>query len=471
MKPILKSDNFEIEKAFNWAVDKTAQFVVSKTVNGERNRGDGGKWYGPDNRVIDKPCELWAKPADYMPSFWAGYYDRTAFYLRDFVHQAAGAHLVGLDEEIYNMYMTFINSACEKTGGYALWSFNFDGSVYYMDTPNYNSFVREITGQFELCELAYKLFLWTGDERYVTDKRILNFIDYILGDFILKNDKNKNGIPEGKGSIWAGSASYNERGAFTAETGDEIAALYAALKAYSNILRLNGMENESKFQMRRVQNLKNYYNNKWSFVEKSDKFAFAADNNGNKQYIWKNENDFLMGGESLVFVPVKYLTYPGERTNKLLEYIDECEENPDLRQSNIESLTYLPDAFFAYGKGDLAYKWMKYIFSKKDLPHERASQGLNGDYPEISFTLIEQTVCGLGGIVPTENGICIFPSMPNEIDYLDFKHLPVCGGYINVKVSKTNAVIYNCTGKSINIKCRCKELIACNKERVKMFFD
>ena len=123
--------------------------------------------------------------------------------------------------------------------------------------------------------------------------------------------------------------------------------MYAALKAYSNILRLNGRENESKFQMRRAQNLKNYYNNKWSVVEKSDKFAFAADNNGNKQYIWKNENDFLMDGESLVFVPVKYLTYPGERTNKLLKYIDECEENPDLRQSNIESLTYLPDAFSA----------------------------------------------------------------------------------------------------------------------------
>ena len=43
---------------------------------------------------------------------------------------------------------------------------------------------------------------------------------------------------------------------------------------------------------------------------------------------------------------------------------------------------------------------MQYILSVKDLPHENAAQGINGDYPEISFTFLRHVVEGLMGVTP-----------------------------------------------------------------------
>lgn len=92
----LKSSNEFLQSAFEWAVDKTKIFVVTGTKNGDVNKGDGNKWYGPNRKVIKQPNKPWAEPKDYKPAFWAGYFDRTAYYIRDYVHQAAGAYLVGL---------------------------------------------------------------------------------------------------------------------------------------------------------------------------------------------------------------------------------------------------------------------------------------------------------------------------------------------------------------------------------------
>ena len=44
---------------------------------------------------------------DYIPAYWAGYPLRTAFYSRDFCHQIAGAHLLGLEEENFTMMKAF----------------------------------------------------------------------------------------------------------------------------------------------------------------------------------------------------------------------------------------------------------------------------------------------------------------------------------------------------------------------------
>lgn len=46
----LESDNKTLENAFNWAVKKTAQFVVSGKKNGDINKGDGGNGTDPTQR-------------------------------------------------------------------------------------------------------------------------------------------------------------------------------------------------------------------------------------------------------------------------------------------------------------------------------------------------------------------------------------------------------------------------------------
>ncbi|MBQ8503074.1 MAG: hypothetical protein IJ491_02220 [Clostridia bacterium] len=418
----LQSSNKFLEEAFAWAVDKTAAFVVTGTKNGDINKGEGNKWYGPDGKTIKSPTEPWAEPKDYKPCFWAGYFDRTAYYIRDFVHQASGAYYVGLEEEIFNMYYTFVSNASAKTGWFAPWAFNFDGSVYYMDTPNYKSFVREISAQFELCEKAYSLYLLTGDKRYAEDDVIFNFIEKTMTVFIDNLDgtvlKEKNGIPEGKGDIFEISATYNERGFNAAEAGDSIAAMYQAILSYANILKIRGNQKEAEKQFSRAEELKEYFNNEWSVVDGSDMYAYAIDNKGRKHYKWEKKGTEIHGGETLKFIPMKGITYPGERNERLLDYIHECELNIETREDNIESLTYLPDLFFRHNRSEEAWHWMKHIISQKDLPHEHKSQGTNGDYPEISFTFISQVIEGLMGIsVNAATGeITASPCLPEEIE-------------------------------------------------------
>ena len=136
----LISSNSDLTQWMAWAQQKAASFVMTGQ-SGPVNRGDGGKWYGPSgrfsnrSRVIRRPNRQWAQPKDYLPSYWAGYHDRTAFYIRDFVHQAAGAEYLGYHEENYQMMRCFVEGACADTGWYAPWALNFDGSFIIWTLP------------------------------------------------------------------------------------------------------------------------------------------------------------------------------------------------------------------------------------------------------------------------------------------------------------------------------------------------
>lgn len=436
------SDNRILRDSFNWAAKKAKTFVVTGTKNGDINKGDGGKWYGPNKEVLSSPSKEWAKPRDYKAAFWAGYFDRTAYYIRDFVHQAPGAALLGMYEELFQMFKTFASNASEETGWYAPWAFNFDHSVYYMDTPDKKHFVREITSQFELVETAYRLYLLTGDERYITDDKISLFADKIMSDFIDLQDgivfSEKNGIPEGKGDIFKGSATYNERGFHAVEAGDSIAAMYAAMLCYSEILKLRGDASFAEMQRKKAEKLRIYFNNEWSRTDGSDMYCYAVDDKLNKHYQWIKTPKMLCGAETLEFIPLKNLSFPGERNDKLLDYIFKMQTDPKTRSDNIESFTYLPDLYFANKRPNSAWHFMKYIISQKDLPHEHRSQGTNGDYPEISFTLVSQTVFGLTvlRINKSTGELFVNPDLPDEIGYINLYNLQYRGNLYNIEVTK-----------------------------------
>ncbi|MCF7718742.1 hypothetical protein H9X98_13810 [Aeromonas jandaei] len=111
----LSSSCTELEEGFNWAAAKTAQFIMT----GQR---------GVTNKDENHPNGDGTGLHDYLPSYWAGYYDRTAFYGRDFAHQVAGAEIAGWRAENFSMFKVFARNATEARKWYTLWAFNFDGS-------------------------------------------------------------------------------------------------------------------------------------------------------------------------------------------------------------------------------------------------------------------------------------------------------------------------------------------------------
>lgn len=455
----LKSSNLYLQNLMKWAVEKSKQFIMTDKT-GPINIGDGGKWYGPS-----KPNSLqsyktakqdfeWTKPQKYIPSYWAGYYDRTAFYIRDFVHQAVGASYLGYDEENYQMLRAFISLADERTHGWAPWALNFDGSIYYMDTPNSRSFVRELTSQYELVETICNLYFITGDERYIDDM-FLNFAEYILGDFTASHDSNHNSVPEGRGNIWECSASYNESGVELFEAGDTIAGYYKALLRYGELLKSINKAEQAGCYTERADKLKHYFNDEWS-VAPDGGYVFGIDKNGSKHYKWVKNSAGIIGAESCFIIPLKHLTDGGERNDNLLEYIHKKVDDESTAMPNIESYTYLPMVFFSYNQPERGWYWMRYIGDRINDDHVKTSQGKNGDYPEISFTVVSNVIQGLFGIdVNVPNGtISTLPCLPDEISDAAIDNL--CFGKYNVDISYTDkrtAVLTNHSDAQIIWEC------------------
>lgn len=458
----ITSSNVYFENLMDWAQNKTAQFIMTGKT-GDINRGEGNKFFGPSGKILNsakktkKRNKPWTKEQKYIPSYWAGYYDRTAYYIRDFVHQAPGAEMLGYSEENYQMLKSFASLASEETGWYAPWALNFDGSIYYMDTPNYRSFVRELPAQYELVETFCKLYFMTGDKRY-TEPVFINFAERTLNEFTNNQDgivfSDKNGIPEGVGNLWKGCASYNEGGKAWTEAGDCIGAMYKALKYYGMFCNKIGDTEKFSEYTKRAEELKRYFNDEWS-VSDSGAYVFGVDKKGKKYTEWTKSARGIIGGETMFIMPVKELPEAGGRTDKLLDYIDERVRNAKTCMPNIESYTYLPQVFFPYHRAENAWYWMKHIGDRVEEPHVKASQGKNGDYPEISFTLISAAVEGLLGFsADLPNGkVETYPCLPNEIP--DIKVSDISVGYCNFDVSVTNnsAELTNKSDKSITWKC------------------
>ncbi|MGN1140486.1 MAG: hypothetical protein ACI4TF_04735 [Oliverpabstia sp.] len=420
-KIAIRSSNKCLQEAFEWAVNKIRQFIMTGKA-GLVNRDE----FHPDGDGSGEHV--------YVPSYWAGYHDRTAFYSRDFVHQALGAQIAGYTEENYNMFRIFAGGATKEREWYTPWAFNFDGTPHTIDYKNDQYFVREVPAQFELVEMAYKMYLWSGDKRYLTDPVLYEFYTKVLTEFVELHDGNQNGIAEGTGGgIFEGTCSYNERsGEPLLESGDALGAQYQAMRAYAGILENTGKIKESETWAKKAEDLKKYFNDVWSRCEKMESsYVRAWGIHGEKYSDFASENTW--------FMPLKMITEPGKRNDKyidfILENLGEGIGTRPLAPVNLESYTYIPDMLFLYNRNDEAWKWMKYIISRKDLPHERAEQGTNGDYPEIAFTMISQVVEGMMGIEPEAGKgiVATLPRLPGDVRELLAENIQIGEWYFNLQ--------------------------------------
>lgn len=442
----MSSSNKQVENFFNWAVNKLDKFVVT----GQTGKVDDGK--KPD--------------AEYIPSYWAGYFNRTAFYGRDFVHQATGGQIGGLADENFSMFKTFAKGATESRKWYTPWAFNFDGSIYYLDYSNDDWFVREIPAQFELVEKVWEQYLWSGDERYITDPDILRFCEKTVTDFVeLHDDQNPNGVAEGKGHLFIGTATYNERhndfmvdGDPTIEAADGIACQYAAYVAYANILEARGEDATKVKEWRdKAAELKRYFNEEWSVYKADpteDEFVVELSKNGRQRIGFAMETNY--------FIPLKELVEPGPRNDAALDLIieglgDGAGDKTDGAPDNIESYTYIPEMLYKYNRVEQAWDWMQYIDSIKDDKHEMAHQGLNGDYPEVSFTAISNVVEGMMGVDPnaSKNLIATSPRLSEEIPDATVKYMDIGGQLVHLThIGNTESQITNASDEDFTWEAR-----------------
>ncbi|MFF1819592.1 NPCBM/NEW2 domain-containing protein [Kribbella sp. NPDC058245] len=412
---VISSSNNKLVETFNWAKWRARQHVQT----GKR---------GPID--VEGPVPPNAKQADYIPSYWAGYAHRTAFYIRDYAHQSSGAHLLGLDQENKSMLGAYAATSTAARDWYPLWALNFDGSPYFVDNPSDSYFVREVPAVFELVDKAAEQYRWTGDASYLNDPTLWNFYTKAVTEFITRHDTQvPNGVAEGTGrGIWYGAASYNERSdAQMVEAGDGIATQYQAFRGYAELARARGDKTVAKQFDKRASDLYDYFNTEWGIAPGAWEYARGRNPDGTQVAGWGQENSMFMAYDDIID--------PNSRkTDNFLSYLYQMysERTP----SNIESSTYVPDVLFAYGRSEQAWSWMKnVIIDQLDKPHEVVQQGTNGDYPEVPFTLVSQTVEGLAGIVPDapSHAVSTLSRLPEDIGWLDLNHVMVGAHDINVR--------------------------------------
>ncbi|MFF2616832.1 hypothetical protein [Kitasatospora sp. NPDC058046] len=417
--PVISSSDPEAVALFDWAKAKANSWVQQAGATGvldqdENHPGGTGT-------------------TTYDATYWAGYPFRSAFYSRDFAHQLVGAHLLGLDAENKTMLRGFAASATEVNKLYPVWALNFDARSYgAIDYRSPDRFVRELPAPFELVQQAGEAYRWTGDRDYAEDPGLGRYVRNTLGPFIAARpgpvDNGGVPIPQATSrSIFAGTASYAENATRTyAEAGDAVGAQYQAYLSAAALADARGDAASAAGYRKAAEQLRTYVNSTWS-VDGSQpgEVVHGYDTAGKPITGW--------GYEASVLMPVKGLLDPGPRRDAQLAAIDAADSGPE-RSANLEAYTYLPDAFFANHDGSTAWKWMRHVYESVGEPHVSGAM-LNGDYPEVPFTLLAQTVQGLLGVTPDAAGhaLSTTPQLPASMGWLQVAGIPVGGGTVTVR--------------------------------------
>ncbi|AXE75694.1 hypothetical protein [Streptomyces atratus] len=430
--PEISSSDPKIVEMFKWSKRKANSWVQMPGATGPLN--------------VDENHLSGTGTGTYGPSYWAGYAHRSAYYSRDMAHQLAGASILGLNDANKAMLRAFAGSATPEHKYYPVWAINFDNKTYLsIDYRSPSSFVREVPATFELVEKAKHAYRWSGDSAYVNDGTLWDFYKHATKDFVELHDANKpNGVAEGTGNgIFAGAASYNEVGEeHLAESGDSIGSQYQAYRAMSDLAAAKGDKTLSKKFQQKADSLKAYFNDTWSGSGSGADMVRGYTTDGKALTGWGKENSW--------FMPMKQIMNPGARADAYLDYVDE-QASGSGKPSNIEAISYLPDTFFAYEHNDTAWKWMQYVYDKRNDQHPVSKQGPNGDYPEVSYTLLSQTVEGLMGVQPNAPGRALSTQsrMPAGMGWLQIKDIRIGGNTFTLRHDgATQSTLTNASGSA-----------------------
>ncbi|MEU9856110.1 hypothetical protein [Streptomyces sp. NPDC047974] len=430
--PVVTSSDPKIVAMFDWSKRKANSFVQLPGA------------VGPIN--VDEFNLTGTGSAPYAPSYWAGYANRSGYYTRDLAHQVGGASVLGLNAENKAMLRTHAASATAEHGYYPVWAFNFDNQNYLaIDYISKQYFVREVPAAFEVVEKANAAYRWSGDNAYINDPVLWDYYKHTTKEFIeLHDSKKPNGVAEGEGgSIFVGAASYKEDGDLhVIEAGDGIGAQYQAFRALSALAASKGDTALSNTYKQKADDLKAYFNDTWAGSGNGADMVRGYTKEGEQVKGWGKEMSWIM--------LQKQITAPGPRTDAYLDYVDTESEGAG-RSRNIEAYTYLPDVFFTYDRNDTAWKWMQYVYDQRDVQHVNSSQGPNGDYPEVSYTLVSQTVEGLMGVQPDApaNALSTLSRLPSGMGWLQVKDIKVGGNTFTLRHDgATSSKLTNSSGSA-----------------------
>lgn len=405
---VFTSSDKQLENAYNWA----RKMALS---------------YAHDN---SDPVGYWYEAA--LPQ-------REAFCMRDVSHQSVGAQILGLTEHNKNMFTRFVENISEEKDWCTYWEINRYNKPAPADYTNDKEFWYNLNANFDVMQACLKMYQWTGDTDYLTDSHFANFYEKSVNEYIhrwaLEPDKimdrppymnqPEDFNPGNNFHTCRGLPSYVENFRGLTVGVDLLAAMYAGFNAYAEMAELTGDHAKAEKGKAQAEAYQEILENRWWSSDSSFYQTF-----------WTEDQKFHRG-EGVPFILWFDASKHPDRIRASVKDILS-------REWNVENMSAFPALFYRLGYGEEAYRFLI------NLPHMNRSE-----YPEVSYGIIEGTVCGAMGVKPltSEGSIATCSRLADDSQKAEIKNIPVFDGYITVRhKGRTMTEIENNTSKELTWK-------------------
>jgi hypothetical protein len=398
----LTSSDTQLVKIFNWARTTSESYV------------------GKDS----DPVGPWYEAA--LPG-------REAFCIRDVSHQCIGAEALGQGKQNLNMLRKFVENISEAKDFCSYWEINRYNKPAPIDYASDDDFWYNLNANFDLIDACFKLYEWTGNKTYINDEAFDRFYRLTLDQYVerwqLQSDKimDRPALMNLKPSTTKyrysrGLPSYDELQSDLTVSGDLLGMIYNGFKTYAKILRLRNQNELSEKYTKRASAYRQLIESRWWDEKSQAYFGF-----------YTSDKKFNAGGiASSEFLLWYNVIEKPERIVKSLR---------DIRNSQVEVLSYLPMLFYRYGMNQEAYDFLGRIYADQ----RRA-------YPEAACAAVEGIARGLMGVEPsaTESRVTTCPRLTESTSWVAVENLPIFSGLISVKHSSSSKTIFaNKSGQAV----------------------
>ncbi len=351
------------------------------------------------------------------PWYEAALPGREAFCIRDVSHQSIGAEMLWQEKQNLNMFRKFVENITESKDWCSYWEINRYNLPAPVDYTSDQDFWYNLNASFDIIDACYKLYEWTGDSTYLIDPAFDKFFQLTLNQYVerwqLQSDRimdrpsRMNLKPETERFKYArGIPSYDEQQDDISVSGDLVGMIYNGFRTYAKILKVTGQGELSSDYEKKAREYRVLIDSLWWDKTSGTYHGFYK----------KSDGKFYPGGisnsEFLLWYDV--IDDPA-RIEKSLQ---------ELRNSQVEVLSYLPMLFYRYGYNQDAYDFLGRIYIDK-----------RRNYPEASASAIEGIVRGLMGVEPsaTNQRITTCPRLIPSNGSVTVENIPVFTGLISVR--------------------------------------
>lgn len=383
---VFMSSDTTLQKTFDWAKKQALS-------------------YSHDN---NDPVGAWYEAA--LPQ-------REAFCMRDVSHQSIGAHILGLNKHNKNMMRKFVENINPSRDYCSYWEINRYNKPAPADYASDSEFWYNLNANFDVMQACFKLYEWTADREYISDKDFTNFYNISINEYLDKWQLRPENIME-RPPYMNQAPDFNEGNNFHTCRGlpsyvenfrgltlgvDLLATLSGGFRAYSKISALNGNDSIAQEASEMAKKYSDIIDSQWWDKENNRYHTF-----------WTTEKKFYRG-EGVPFILWFGATDNIERQQASVTDILS-------REWNVENMSAFPVLFYQMGYNDVAYNFLT------TLPAVNRSE-----YPEVSFGIVEGIVSGAMGLRASASQKEI--STLSRIDRHDtsINNVPVFNGYVSLK--------------------------------------